>query len=268
LNVSAGDQLSFSAIGTTTYGADVDPSCTGSPTVDASGQRSLGQTSCPPKYDTSAPVPDAPIGGVIARVGSGAWFSAAPGQPIQASDSGPLYLGYNDPLTSDNTGQYTVSVTTSGGTAAGPPDTDPSPASAADYPHGSATPATDPAATVMPGGMAVVQPGPNVDGICNAIYLAQHPGDTADPAQDPVRVAWLPGQTTLYADDPNAYNTRQVQAPGAAWNWTCGRPGEGLYVTWEQFTWSCQYWHQGVTGVQAWLRDENNAYSWECVAPN
>lgn len=138
----------------------------------------------------------------------------------------------------------------------------------ATYPHGSPTPAPDPAAMVMSSGATVVGPGPNVDGICNAVYLAEHPGDSASPtevAHNAVRVAWLPGQTELYTGDPQVYYARQVYAPNAAWNWTCGRPGQGLYVTWAQFTWSCQYWNPKFPTVIAHLKNPDDAYSWECV---
>jgi hypothetical protein len=138
------------------------------------------------------------------------------------------------------------------------------------HPAGSSAPAPGAAAAVLPAGWRIVDGGTGGDNLCNAVYLQDHPGDTASPAQaakNPYRVGWLPGQTQMYTGDPSVYYSRQVTGPNAAWNWTCGPPGQGLYMTWAQLSWYCQVIHPFTTGVRAYVRNPNDAYTWECAAP-
>ncbi|MEQ1728114.1 MAG: hypothetical protein ABL982_07005 [Vicinamibacterales bacterium] len=57
------------------------------------------------------PVPDAPVGALIARIDKRAPFAVgANTQPIVMPKNGRLYLGVNDDDFADNTGAYSVSV--------------------------------------------------------------------------------------------------------------------------------------------------------------
>jgi hypothetical protein len=136
------------------------------------------------------------------------------------------------------------------------------------HPDGSSVPAPDPQAAVLPVGWGIVPGGTGGDALCNSIYLQDHPGDTAAQGSNPERVGWLPGQTQMFTGDPSVYYPRRVVAPMAAWNWTCGRPGVGFYVTWPQLSWYCEVVHPFVPSVRAYVRDQNNAYTWECIAPS
>jgi hypothetical protein len=110
--------------------------------------------------------------------------------------------------------------------------------------------------------------GIDVDSICNARYLASHPDDNTsadEAAHNPDREGWLPGQTNLYADDPEAHNNREIYGPNAAWHWTCGRPEVGTPVTQGDMTQYCQVEYSG-TNLQAWVGNDGDAYSWKCVA--
>ena len=108
VTIAAGQTLVVSATGDATYGADADTTCTGTPTVDPRGDRQLNGSSCPPKFDPAMPVPTAPVGALIARVGGGDWFS--PAEPTVAQTSGRVFLGFNDSTVSDNTGGYSVQL--------------------------------------------------------------------------------------------------------------------------------------------------------------
>jgi hypothetical protein len=131
-------------------------------------------------------------------------------------------------------------------------------------PRGVKTPDADSRAIAMPPASHVLSRAIDVDFLCNAVYLARHPHAKEDPG-NPVRVSWLPGQTKMLVRDNNAYSTRKVRAPSAAWHWTCGKPGKGLYITWAQFTWACQWLYSDAPSARAYLEDENDAYSWGCM---
>ena len=218
-------------------------------------------------------MPSVPIGALIARIDSSSWFAATPGTVMTAPQAGRLYFGYNDGISGDNSGSYsaTVSVARKLATPARKPSASRAPTASAHAqagpPSGSAAPAPNPQALAMPAGMHVVDGGPGGDHLCNAVYLSSHPGDTGEQQANPLRVGWLPGQTKLWLNDHTAYDSRQVEEPGAAWNWTCGPPGSGRYITWQQFTWDCSLLHPGVADIRAHAKDNDDAYSWNCIAP-
>ena len=59
-----------------------------------------------------APMPDVFIGALIARIGTGApFFVGAEPQGLRASHSGRLYLGVNDDVLNDNSGEFRARVT-------------------------------------------------------------------------------------------------------------------------------------------------------------
>jgi hypothetical protein len=114
---------------------------------------------------------------------------------------------------------------------------------------------------MMAAGFHVIYPGPGVDALCNALYVADHPGTTySDPEArtNPLRMAFL--------GDDRANDASRVYAENAAWMWTCGPRSGRAYVTWAQINWDCQRLHLAKTHVQSHLRDPNNAYSWDCVS--
>lgn len=122
VSVLVGQTMTLSASGSVQYGSDYsDPSCAGYPVTDPQGDRSLNGVRCSPKYDPGAAVPSAPIGALIAKVGSGSWFgvggtgTCAPGSPtctltMTAPSAGEVYVGYNDSYWADNSGSYSVTV--------------------------------------------------------------------------------------------------------------------------------------------------------------
>jgi hypothetical protein len=63
---------------------------------------------CDPKYDPDSLLPSAPLGGLLVRIGSGAWRFIGSSSSLRAGTSGPLTLAVNDAARSDNTGSYTV----------------------------------------------------------------------------------------------------------------------------------------------------------------
>ena len=94
--VRAGDEISFDATGRIQFsgGADSAVEWRGAP----DGRKS-----------NSAPVPNLPIGHLIARIGNGAAMSTE--GIIRAQQPGRLYLGVNDDVMTDNSGSFQVSVT-------------------------------------------------------------------------------------------------------------------------------------------------------------
>jgi len=109
INLQAGQLVTIQATGATTYGNEGAP-CSGRPTVDPDGRRWNSGAACPQKFDTSTPVPTAPVGSLIGAVGSGPWYTVGGSASFRASTSGELRLGYNDAFVTDDTGSYTVSI--------------------------------------------------------------------------------------------------------------------------------------------------------------
>jgi hypothetical protein len=58
-----------------------------------------------------APIPSAPAGALIARIGNGRPFAVGDQRSIRAPGSGRLYLGINDDYLGDNSGEFRVTVT-------------------------------------------------------------------------------------------------------------------------------------------------------------
>ncbi|HVA42523.1 MAG TPA: fibronectin type III domain-containing protein, partial [Acidimicrobiales bacterium] len=123
--VSPVDSISISASGSATYGNE-GGNCSGVPSTDPDGNRTLNGTSCGPKLDPNALDPSAPIGSLVGQIGTGSWFLVGsqwtdePGATTSgAGQTGEMHLAYNDdygPITQDasaysnNTGSFIVQV--------------------------------------------------------------------------------------------------------------------------------------------------------------
>ena len=98
MSVQRGDRLRFSAIGGVRL------------------SRMAGDTSSPAgrgsRHGSGAPLPDAPVGALIGRIGdSGSIFAIAMGGAgMEMTAAGRLYLGVNDPTLTDNSGSYRVTI--------------------------------------------------------------------------------------------------------------------------------------------------------------
>jgi hypothetical protein len=85
--------------------------CAGYPTTDPAGNRFLDGVSCGgPKDDPDATLSGYPIGLLIGKVGSGAWFPIGADGSIPNGETGTLTLAYNDSIATDNTGSYAVTI--------------------------------------------------------------------------------------------------------------------------------------------------------------
>jgi hypothetical protein len=101
LNVARGERLQFRGMGDITIGANMSSGVGGSPAATLSNG----------KY----PVRNAPVGAVIARIGNGTPFLVGTSnEPIRMPANGRLMLGVNDDHFADNSGTYTVSVSSMG----------------------------------------------------------------------------------------------------------------------------------------------------------
>jgi len=105
-----GETVSITASGRAHYGFEGEATCVGTPVTDPNGVRYLNGTTCPPKIDPLAFLPSAPIGKLLAEVGSGPWFAVGTHFEFQPSTGGHLRLLYNDATWSDNSGAYKVVV--------------------------------------------------------------------------------------------------------------------------------------------------------------
>jgi len=76
-----------------------DASDTSSPGGARSGRRA-----------PSAPLPDRPAGGLIARIGDGPPLFVGGDPMLRANASGELYLGVNDDYLTDNRGEFRVKI--------------------------------------------------------------------------------------------------------------------------------------------------------------
>jgi hypothetical protein len=97
LTVREGDVVRIGSAGTVQLSANVDD--TSSPGGAGSGRRA-----------PSAPMPDRPAGGLIARIGDGAPLFVGADPQFRANASGQLYLGVNDDHLADNRGEFRVTV--------------------------------------------------------------------------------------------------------------------------------------------------------------
>ena len=96
--VRRGDVVRIDSSGTVQLSADAAD--TSSPGGAGSGRRA-----------PSAPLPDRPAGGLIARIGNSAPLFVGADSTVRANASGLLYLGVNDDHVSDNRGEFRVKVT-------------------------------------------------------------------------------------------------------------------------------------------------------------
>lgn len=97
IDVSVGDTLTFDTDGTITLSDNAGD------IADAAGASSGRRAA-------NAPVGNAPAGGLIARIGTGAPVYVGDRRAVRAPRSGRLYLGVNDDHLADNEGTYRVTV--------------------------------------------------------------------------------------------------------------------------------------------------------------
>ena len=98
ISVARGARLQFVALGDVMISPTASSGPGGSPAVTIPGGR--------------YPVPGAPAGALVGRIGTGTPFLIGVNmQPIQVPNSGRLMLGVNDDQYGDNTGSYSVGVT-------------------------------------------------------------------------------------------------------------------------------------------------------------
>lgn len=118
-DLATGEVILITAAGTTTYGGEGQPGCSGLPDVQPDGSRSVGGTPCDPVRKAcggGCAVNDAHIGELIARVGDGPWFAVGYGLIYEVghtdpSEHGLLQVAYNDEGDfTGNGGSYFVHV--------------------------------------------------------------------------------------------------------------------------------------------------------------
>ena len=100
IDVRSGDRLQVRAQGTITLSGNDNGNDTAGPAGAFSGRRASG-----------APLPSAPAGALIGRIGDGPVFLVgAEGWTNRAGQSGRLFLGVNDDHLGDNRGEFAVRV--------------------------------------------------------------------------------------------------------------------------------------------------------------
>jgi len=110
--INLGARVSIRATGSLQYGYEGAAGCVGYPTTDPDGNRTLNGVPCDLKIDPLTPLPTAPVGALIARMGStGPWQLVGSNDSITAAHSGTLYFAYNDDFRQDDSGGYTVNYT-------------------------------------------------------------------------------------------------------------------------------------------------------------
>lgn len=96
------------------YGWEGRADCSGKPVVDPDGNRwiptGVWAQPCDRKFDTGAVFPDAPVGALIGRIGSGPWFVLGSEFSGVATGTGELVLRVNDGALYDNEGGYVANV--------------------------------------------------------------------------------------------------------------------------------------------------------------
>jgi len=106
MTVARGERIAFVATGDVMIAEGASSGAGGSPAV----------TNAKTRY----PVPGAPVGALIARVGNGTPFAVgANTDPITMPAAGVLFLGVNDDHLANNTGSYTVTATRQDAAASG-----------------------------------------------------------------------------------------------------------------------------------------------------
>jgi hypothetical protein len=99
LAVQRGEWITFTATGDVRIGG-------GNATAGAGGTESRA---------ADAPLPNAPAGALVGRVGTGAPFLIGTGTRIQMTAAGQLFLGVNDGHLPDNEGSFQVTIAREGG---------------------------------------------------------------------------------------------------------------------------------------------------------
>lgn len=114
------------ASGEATYGYDVTPSCVGQVFTDPDGNRFLRpgdfaridayktrELPCAEKkFDTNMPLNTAPVGALLAQVGSGPLKLVGKSGEVSSDAGGELTIAYNDSTPTDNiSGSFDVTVT-------------------------------------------------------------------------------------------------------------------------------------------------------------
>jgi hypothetical protein len=125
IDLTAGSTLTITAVGVAAFGTGSPQNCSTTQVTVPDGQRmTTDGTLCPPKMDTSAVLPSAPVGeliGSIAQPGTSptVWFAIGSSYSATISATGRLFLLYNDGSGKygNNNGSYQVLVTVTPATA-------------------------------------------------------------------------------------------------------------------------------------------------------
>jgi hypothetical protein len=97
VDVREGEVVRIELAGTVQLSASAED--TSSPGGAGSGRRA-----------PSAPLPDRPAGGLIARIGNAPPLFVGADSTLRANASGQLYLGVNDDYVADNRGEFRVKI--------------------------------------------------------------------------------------------------------------------------------------------------------------
>ncbi len=102
IDVRAGETLNITATGRVQFSRKVE---------DVTGPNGQSAITRP-----RAPMPNMPVSALVARVGNSApFFVGARGNALSAPQNGRLYLGINDDILTDNSGEFRVTVTVNPG---------------------------------------------------------------------------------------------------------------------------------------------------------
>jgi hypothetical protein len=112
VDIQAGQAVRVTASGQAGYGNDGGPGWSGYPDTNPDGDRYLNGRPLGRKFDAAAVLPSAPIGALLARIGSGPWFLVGSSASFTAGAGGQLYLLYNDANGgyANNSGGYYITV--------------------------------------------------------------------------------------------------------------------------------------------------------------
>jgi hypothetical protein len=113
IRVETGQRFIIHATGLSGYGAERGSGrCDEGPTqTNPDGKRKVAGTSCAKRSDPAASLGTAPLGSLIARIGSGDWFLVGRGVEVTARSSGELAFAVNDSYYGDNpTSSFKVTV--------------------------------------------------------------------------------------------------------------------------------------------------------------
>jgi hypothetical protein len=113
IRVKTGQRFIIHATGLSGYGAERGSGrCDEGPTqTDPNGKRKVAGISCAKRSDPATSLGDAPLGSLIARIGSGDWFLVGRGVEVTARNSGELAFAVNDSYYGDNpTSSFKVTV--------------------------------------------------------------------------------------------------------------------------------------------------------------